>query len=161
MAYIKSFIITLIALSVFLGVIRFLFPKGALGAPLRLLCGLIALAALISPLRDLENIAAGYIVPDVGTLYESRESRDFNDTYKRQVKRIAEAGISEDIKSYLLEEYGVRAKSAAARLDGGGESVESLKITLYVEKDRDAIDEAALKARYGAKELIIKTNESG
>ena len=95
MAYIKSFIVTLIALSVFLGIIRF-----------------------------------------------------------------AEEGICEDVKAYLLEEYGVRPGNVKARLDGE-QSVKSLEITLYGEDDRNAIDEAALKVRYGAQELIIKTNESG
>ncbi|MBR2743310.1 MAG: hypothetical protein IKD89_06945 [Clostridia bacterium] len=160
MAYIKSFIVTLIALSVFLGIIRFLFPKGALGAPLKLICGLIALAALLSPLKDLANGAVGYITPDVGTITESPDGRDFNDTYKMQVIRFAEEGICEDVKAYLLEEYGVRPGNVKARLDGE-QSVKSLEITLYGEDDRNAIDEAALKVRYGAQELIIKTNESG
>lgn len=160
MYQIKTFIITLIALSAFLGIIKFLFPKGALSGPLKLICGLIAITALAAPIKGIVESTYSFDLFQSEEIYQSRERKDAEDLYEERVFKLSEIRISEDAAAYLLEEYGVSADRIETVLDENG-SVEYMGIVLTGNADKDKIDTNDIKERYGAKEVKISPKESG
>ena len=165
MVYIKSFVATLIALSVFLGVIKFLFPKGTLSAPLKLMCGLIALVTLLSPIDKFITLTTDYNVEAAAAQAANQyNSESLNEIYKEQVLNAAKNGISEDIEAYLLEEYGVSPYSVEVSLslaEDGEVNVDFIGIVFSSAEDKNKVNTYDLKSRYGTVEISVKTIESG
>lgn len=164
MVYIKAFVAALIALSVFLGVIKFLFPKGALGAPLKLMCGLIALVTLLSPAQKLIKDTLNYDVEAVASACAQQSTESHREVYQSQVLNLAESGISEDIEAYLLENYGVSpyfVEVSLSAAEEGEAEVDFIEITFSSEGDKNKVNLNALKNRYKPREMSVKTVESG
>jgi len=163
MAYIKSFAVMLITLSVFLGIIRFLFPKGALSSPLKLLCGLIALVTLMSPMGHLFEDFSGYNVNEAVAAAVSYDVSGSEDIYIRQVMRQTETGISEDVRAYLLDKNGVSAVFTDAKVsvnDLDELSVDYIDIGVSSEEEKMKININDLKERYMAEDVFIKVVEA-
>ena len=158
MEQIRSFIMTIIALSVILGIIKFLFPKGGLSAPLKVICGLMALSAFLSPIKAVMDAHPGAAphFSDTPPQYEA----SYKDAYRDEVLKLSQKRICEDAKAYLLEEYGVSPLSADAELDEDG-NVLYMDILFENTQQRDAVSEADIKARYGADTVRFLIDESG
>ena len=158
MASIKGFVITLIALSVFLGVINMVIPKKSMAAPLKLISGLIMLITLLAPFTPLLNIMSFGTI-DVPAVSRNFTTQSYEEAYQNQILKLSATGIKNDINEYFLDNYNKFPFSVEVEVyqdENQGYHIKHLSIILGSEFDSINVNENQIQKRYQPDELEIR-----